>query len=218
MSVQSDIDEPDWAAILRGVQTNLQQRIHTSLPGVIRSYDVTTQTADVQLAVQLSGHNVPPLSQVPVMWPGGAAGGLHIPLAAGDTVLVVFAEEDFSRWLSTGSVSAPAVLARHGLHAIAIPGKLRTPATVTGGHVTLAATGSTAVHLGSDGATDAIALEPGVAAILQDVITEVATVVAALVPTTAVAPAVQATFVTNIGLIVARIAAGEMAATKVKGV
>ena len=38
---------------------------------------------------------------------------------AGDAVLVVFAEEDFSGWWDTGSVSAPPVLVRHELHAVA---------------------------------------------------------------------------------------------------
>lgn len=158
MSDPTDIDLPDWPAILRGVQDQVQARIHTALPGKIRSYDVATQTAEVELVVQLGGEPVPPLADVPVCWPGGAAGFLHVPLAAGDTVMVLFAEEDFSKWFDTGSVSAPASLARHGLHAVAIPGLRRaaTPLTVTAGHVTLAATDE--LRLGSDAATAFVAL------------------------------------------------------------
>lgn len=158
MSAFSQIDEPEWPEILRAVQDSLAARIHTSLPAIVKSYDSATQTATVQLAVQLRGNNVPPLSDVPVCWPGGAAGFVHVPLAAGDTCLVVFTEEDFSRWYTTGSVSAPAVLARHGLHAVAIPG-LRpgtAPLAVTGGHVTVAS--STEVRLGSDTASNFVAL------------------------------------------------------------
>lgn len=158
MSLSTDIDEPSWTEILQGVQRKLQERLHTSLPGIVKAYDTATQTATVQLAVQLSGRNVPPLADVPVAWPGGAQGFLHVPLSAGDTVLVVFCESDFSKWFDTGSVSAPAVLARHGLHAVALPG-LRRPATAqaaTAGHVTLGA--AAAVHLGSDTATTAVVL------------------------------------------------------------
>jgi hypothetical protein len=164
MSGPTDIDEPDWGTILRAVQDNLATRIHTSLPGIVKSYDTATQTAAVQLAVQLQGNNVPPLSDVPVCWPGGAAGFFHAPLAAGDTVLVIFTEEDPSGWLDTGSVSAPRVLARHGLHAVAIPGLRRpaAPLAVSGGHVTLGAL--SAVHLGSDLATAAVVLQTSPAA------------------------------------------------------
>ncbi len=174
MSGPTDIDEPDWGTILRAVQTDLQQKIHTSLPGIVRAYDVATQTATIQLAVQLQGNNVPPLGPgIPVCWPGGAAGFLHVPLAVGDSVLVVFAEEDPSGWLDTGSVSAPRVLARHGLHAVAIPGLRRpaTPLAVTGGHVTLGATSE--VRLGSDGATDPVALKSLVEAAIQDLLTNI---------------------------------------------
>jgi hypothetical protein len=216
VSAFSEIDEPEWPEILRAVQTNLQDRIHTALPAIVRAYDSTTQTAQVQLAVQLLGQNVPPLHDVPVCWPGGAQGFIHAPLAAGDSVLVIFTENDFSGWYDTGSVSAPRVLARHGLHAVAIPGLRRAaaPLAVTAGHVTVGA--ASELRLGSDEAIDYVALEPGVVGILLDVITEVSTVIAALVPVTGVATGVQATFVTNMAAIVARVVAGEMAATKVK--
>ncbi len=158
MSLQTDIDEPEWPEILRAVQDQVQARIHTQCPGIVRSYDSTTQVAEIQLAVQLGGVNVPPLPEVPVVWPGGTAGFLHVPLAAGDTVMVLFSEEDFSKWYTTGSVSSPAVLARHGLHAIALPGLRRSGAAfaATGGHVTLASTGE--LRLGSDAASAFVAL------------------------------------------------------------
>jgi hypothetical protein len=164
MSAFSDIDEPEWPEILRAVQKDLQEKIHVALPGIIKTYDSGTQLAGVQLAIQLRGNTVKPLGDVPVCWPGGAAGFVHVPLAAGDTCLVVFTEEDYSRWWSTGSVSAPAVLARHGLHAVAIPGlrPATAPLAVTGGHVTVGA--ASAVHLGSDLATLAVVLQTSPAA------------------------------------------------------
>lgn len=164
MTLFSDVDEPDWPSILRGVQDKLQARLHTALPGIVKTYNSATQRADVLPAVQVDGVTLPLLPDVPVAWPGGAAGFLHVPLAAGDTVMLLFSEEDFSQWHVTGSVSAPAVLQRHGLHAIAIPGlrSAKAPFGATEGHVTLA--GTSEVRLGSDVATAAVALNPAVAA------------------------------------------------------
>jgi hypothetical protein len=156
VSIETDVDEPSWIDLLRACQNQLADRIHTALPGIVQSYDVATQTATVQLAVQLRGATVPALADVPVVHPGGAAAFLHIPLAANDTVLVVFSEEDFGPWLVSGSVSAPAVLARHGLHAVAIPGLRRTPLAVTSGHTTLAVADE--LRLGADTAANFVAL------------------------------------------------------------
>lgn len=161
--MSDSINDPDWPEILRAVQAQLQDQLHTSCPGIVKAYDVATQTAKVQLAVQMKGTDgemttVPVLEDVPVVWPGGAQGHLHIPLAAGDTVMVVFGESDFGGWWETGSVSAPKSLARHDLNAVAIPGCRRAaaPLSVTGGHVTLAATSM--LHLGTDTATAFVAL------------------------------------------------------------
>lgn len=208
----SELNQPEWPEILRQLQETVMGRIHTSLPGIVRAYDSPTQTARVQLAVQLKGRNVPPLDDVPVMWLGGAAGFLHVPLAEGDTVLVLFCEEDFSKWLTSGSVSAPAVLARHGLHAVALAG-LRTrtaPFAATGGHVTLAATSE--LRLGDDTATDLVALAPATTAALDNLVSALDDVFEAL---DAAAPGTSAAFT------VALAAAGfssAVAATKVKAV
>lgn len=160
--------QPSWPAILQGVIDKAQRNIHTALPGIVRAYSVAEQTATVQLAVQVDSETVAPLLEVPVCWLGGAAGFLHVPLAAGDTVLVVFCEEDYAKWWVSGSVSAPEVLQRHGLHAIAIPGLHRTGVAATAGHVTLAA--QSAVHLGGDGATDPVALKSLVEGALLDLL------------------------------------------------
>jgi hypothetical protein len=150
--------EPSWPEILQSVTAAALKGVHTALPATVKSYDVATQVASVELVIQLEGQTVPPLSDVPVVWPGGAAGFLHVPLAAGDPVLVVFSEEDFSKYWDTGSISAPASLARHGLHAIAIPGLRRAaaPLAVTAGHVTLGA--ASELRLGADAASAFVAL------------------------------------------------------------
>lgn len=153
-----DANQPSWNALLHAKATKALGEVHTALPCIVRSYAVATQTCSCESVVEPEDTPYPVFDDVPVMWPGGAAGFLHVPLAAGDTVLLLFSEEDFSKWWDTGSISAPAVLARHGLHAIAIPGlrRAKAPLSVTDGHVTLGA--SAELRLGSDAATVFVAL------------------------------------------------------------
>lgn len=157
-----ELGQPSWPAILAATAEKAARHIHTALPGRIVSYDVATQHATIQLVIQLDGETVAPLQDVPVCWPGGASGFLHVPLSAGDNVLVIFSEEDYSKWWETGSISPPLVEQRHGLHPIAIPGLRRAAEAldVTSGHVTLAVADE--LRLGADDATDLVALGPAV--------------------------------------------------------
>ncbi len=110
--------EPSWNETLDRVISARLRSVHTSLPGTIRSYDADEQTAQVELAVQLEGpggayERCPPLADVPVLHPGA--------WASGDRCLVIFAEEDWSKWFTSNSIEPPAVQQRHGLHAMLIP-------------------------------------------------------------------------------------------------
>lgn len=217
-----EVGQPSWPQILQAVIDKAQRNIHGAMPGRVRSYNIETQTAEVQLLVRIDGEAVAPLLDVPVCWPSGIAGHLHVPLTAGDTVLVVFVDEDYGKWWGDpsgtpgGSVVAPEVEQRHGMHPVAIPGFRREVEAlpVTGGHVTLAATAE--LRLGADDATDPVALAPGLAAVLGDFIAAVKTVIGAAVDPTGIPTAAKATFATAAEAIEARIAAGEMAAEKVR--
>ena len=109
--------------------------VHTCLPGRVRSYDRTTQTATIRLGARRvvraadedadedTSEALPDLVDVPVLWPGGGGFYVHLPLAEGDSVLVLFPETSIDRWLETGSAEDPSIATRHGLDgAIAIPG------------------------------------------------------------------------------------------------
>jgi hypothetical protein len=114
----ADSREPSWGEVLDAAMTARLRSVHTAMVGAIRSYSEAEQTAEVTLAVHLETadgvfEELPPLGDVPVAWPGA--------WAAGDTCLVVFAEESFAKWFDTGSVEPPEVLRRHGLHAVCIP-------------------------------------------------------------------------------------------------
>ncbi len=110
--------EPSWADALDTILTSRLRSVHTSLPGTITAYDAAAVTATVELAVELevttgAYERVPPLADVPVVTPGA--------WSAGDKCLVIFAEEDWSKWFTSNSVEPPALLVRHGLHALAVP-------------------------------------------------------------------------------------------------
>lgn len=92
--------------------------VHTSMVGTIRSYSEAQQTATVELATELEGPGgeflrAPNLEGVPVTQPGAWSNG--------DRCLLVFTEEDASKWWATGSVEPPVTLIRHGLHAVCVP-------------------------------------------------------------------------------------------------
>lgn len=114
----ADPRQPSWGEVVDTILTSRLRGVHTAMVGEIRSYSEVEQTAEVTLAVQLEATNgdfetLAPLADVPVLWPGA--------WAAGDSCLLVFCEESFAKWFTTGSVEPPEVLRRHGLHAVCIP-------------------------------------------------------------------------------------------------
>lgn len=107
---------PSWNECLDAATTAALRSVHTASLGKLRSYDAAAQTASVELATHLPSaageyQAVAPVT-ANVLWPGA--------WAAGDRCLVVFLEESAAKWLETGSVEAPEVQIRHGLHAVAI--------------------------------------------------------------------------------------------------
>ena len=109
--------------------------LHTSAPGMIRSYDRDTQTASVIVGVKRvvpsqddddpdETEVFPILPAVPVLWPFTSEYFLHLPVKVGDGCLIVFSEADLSAWRAgSGQPVDPGVATRHGLSgAVAILG------------------------------------------------------------------------------------------------
>jgi hypothetical protein len=93
--------------------------VHTAMPGIVKSYSATEQTATVQPAIQrvLDGEHetLPPIPDVPVAWPAGGGFALVFPLVPGDTVWLMFSESAWAQYRETGQVSRPGDLTRHSL-------------------------------------------------------------------------------------------------------
>jgi hypothetical protein len=124
-------DEIELAEVIRLALDTRQRNMHTALPGAIVSYDAGTQTASIDLLVELSvpsrskGHayeRIPTLHGVPIGHPRGGGFVMHFPLVPGDHVWVMFSERSLDEVIKNGSRSQPRDLRMHNLSfAYAIP-------------------------------------------------------------------------------------------------
>ena len=108
-----------------GVDTALKG-LHTCLPGQVISFTPATQLADIQPTIKIKQDgelkNMAVLSEVPVRFPKSGVFSLSFPLAAGDEVLLIFAERSLDTWLTYGGIQNPFDVRKHDLSdAIAIP-------------------------------------------------------------------------------------------------
>jgi hypothetical protein len=104
--------------------------LHTCMPGLVESYDPATGFASISPCPKrkyTSGDlvDLPVLNNVPVVMPRAAGGAayIHVPLAKGDPVLIVFAERSIDAWKTAGGKYDPNDPRKHHLSdAFALPG------------------------------------------------------------------------------------------------
>lgn len=142
-----------WEEVIKAAIERSLDGLHTSIPANVKSYLPALQ----QCVVEPSIEGMPELSDVPVAWPRGNGNAMHLGLASGDSVLLVFCEQDFGPWRLAGSPQAPAILRRHGLFAYAIPGAatdlapLLSPTLLTGAYFGQDGPGGNVVHCSASG-------------------------------------------------------------------
>lgn len=113
--------------IAMGIDRFLSE-VHTCMPATVVSYDYQKQTATVQPSIKepLAGEvqTLPQIPNVPVYFPATANAWIRLPVAAGDQVMLHFAERSLDKWNDgDGSPVDPGTLHRHHLSdAIATPG------------------------------------------------------------------------------------------------
>ncbi len=146
------------AELLNRVMASVVAEIHTSQPGVIESYDRINQVADIKPVVQLAGEELPVLPNIPVIWPRGGDGYLHLPLDAGDTGLIVSCEVDVGTWRARGQAGNPGDNGRHELaFSVFVPGLVASGDTLnTASGATIL--GGSDVRLGGDSAVEKVIL------------------------------------------------------------
>lgn len=111
--------------IQTAIDTSLKE-LHTSLPGVVQSFDPVEQTADIQPTIQRKQGgqlvDLPLLVGVPVRFPKVADFCITLPLKEGDEVSVIFAERSIDNWLLDGGIQSAGDIRKHSLSdAYAIP-------------------------------------------------------------------------------------------------
>lgn len=141
------------AEMIAGVLAHHAQQLHVAQPGIVESYDPTTQRASVQLCIRQrmiveGGTELQPaplLPSVPVLFPRGGGAFITWPIAKGDHVLVVFQDSSIDRWTQMGGTVDPIDPRAHALSdAVAIPGFYPYPSA-------LPATDGDAIVLGFEG-------------------------------------------------------------------
>jgi len=147
--------------------------VHVATPAKVLEYDRTTQRMTAQPLIK-RGYidedgvrqvkSLPAITNVPVVFPGAGGISITFPIAAGDTVLLVFSEFSLDKWLQTGAHSDPLDDRRHALSdAIAIPGLRPFSAPVDSTHATAMVIDAPLIHAGGtsslafDSSVDAIA-------------------------------------------------------------
>lgn len=112
--------------IKQGIDSRLKD-LHTSIPGIIESFDAEKQLASVQPALKrifitqdgekeiLTPSDLPILINVPIVFPRGGGFSLTFPVKKGDECLLVFCERSIDNWHRTGGVQVPGAKRFHSL-------------------------------------------------------------------------------------------------------
>lgn len=155
---------PPLAEVLARVLEHRLSTVHVCMPGVIVSYDHTKQTASVQPAIKnvVRSENgeeaidYPLIPDVPVAHPRAGAWFIHLPLSAGDFVMLHFAERAIDQFRLKGSGKDPLDVRMHDLSdAIAVPCNLAPDANALTGiqadTLSIGLQGGSSLHIKADG-------------------------------------------------------------------
>jgi len=101
-----------------------QSKMWASIPGIVDSVNLDTQTLSVQPSIQgivldensnATNVNLPLCVDVPIVWPRAGGFSLTFPIKQGDEVLLVFASRCIDSWWQNGGVGSQAELRMHDL-------------------------------------------------------------------------------------------------------
>lgn len=131
-TINEIIDSED--EIFRCFGDSMKNMLRVACPGIIQSFNSSTQTVTVQLALreQLASTkewiNIPILLDVPIVLPRSGGFCITMPIAKGDECLVVFADMCIDAWFSYGGIQNQIEKRRHDLSdAFAILGTWSQP-------------------------------------------------------------------------------------------
>ena len=129
-------ESAQWKSILRQALVDLR----VSIPGIIESFDPSTQLASVTVAIheRVRTPNGPvdtqiaTINMVPVVLPRAGGFTLTLPITKGDECLLVFADMCIDLWWDRGGVQNQFEVRRHDLtDCFCIPGPWSKPRKLT---------------------------------------------------------------------------------------
>ncbi|APH54841.1 Phage-related protein [Granulibacter bethesdensis] len=120
--------------ILKNLIASHCDRINTTMPGTIVSYDTTTRRAVVQLSLSKTSPDAeiikaPRIVDVPVVFPSVGTVGITWPLHPGDGVMLHFCQRSLENWKDAGSDIVDNFRQTNITDAIAVPGLAHSKAT-----------------------------------------------------------------------------------------
>ena len=142
--------------LMRFAQEQFRKSLSVARPGLVESYDAATRRAQVRIAVDLvlndgSRVDAPVIADVPVIHLSGGGYVAHMPLAAGDAVILLFSDRGMTEFKQTYRRAAPEAVMELK-DAVAIPGfgPLTQSLPVTDG-----------AYLGTDAGDEYVAIQAG---------------------------------------------------------
>lgn len=169
------------ASLLDEVRRSTRESMYCALPASIVAYTPATQRADVKPQLKHTVRDalenkelvedLPILCDVPIMFQRFGGFMLTMPVAVGDTVLLVFTDRSIDKWKTNGGNVDPIDLRAHDISdAVAIPGLYPGPEALPSTLTTGLAIGKegdttlqihidgTSINLGGPGAVEFVAL------------------------------------------------------------
>ena len=160
MSTESDRE------VIDRIIADSRASLHTSFPARVLAYDVNAQTVDVRPALlrevpsddpelPWGFERLPDLLNVQMMWPRAGGFVITFPLAVGDWVLVLCAEQSTNLWRTRAQApSHPGLVDPHGLNGcVCLPGWFPDREKLSG-------VSTTDLVVGKDDGSSAIAIKP----------------------------------------------------------
>jgi len=117
MTISSFIP-PDLTAVLQQHKTDIMASLNCHQVGTIQAFNADDQTASISINMQRLVYNRPDIAEpviitypllvkCPVFVLAGGGGYLTMPVAVGDTCMVLFNDRDIDAWWDTGNVVPP---------------------------------------------------------------------------------------------------------------
>lgn len=130
----------DMGEIMRRMNDNMNGQLRVALPGIIQSFNATTQTVTVKCALreriltlnrEITNVDIPDLLDVPICLPRAGGFAITLPIQAGDECLIIFSDLCIDAWFSYGGVQNPLEYRRHDFSdAFAIIGTWSQPRVI----------------------------------------------------------------------------------------